>query len=171
MKRLILTSSSGANLLRAGLAEAVILSFFRFVWGPLPPPAKFESYFGLRADQAPGEHWSDWSPPKRWSPDAEARSHLPLAEFCAPYDAIELWFDPNPNDQLQLVWLLDYFRSHPEPAGKLKLRLIDFNLNRLPEQMPKEKNVPVVNVSAAELKPQARAGVLIARRRRKLAST
>jgi hypothetical protein len=151
MKRLILTSSSGTNLLRAGLADAVILFFFRFVWGPLPPPAEFESYFGLRADQAPGEHWSDWSPPKWWSPDAEARSHLPFAEFCAPYEAIELWFDPDPNDQLQLIWLLDYFRLHPEAAAKLKLRLIDFNLSRLPEEMPEEEDVRVVDLSAAEL--------------------
>jgi hypothetical protein len=119
--------------------------------GTLPPPAEFESYFGLRGDQAPGDHWSDWSPSKRWSPDAKARSHLPFAEFCAPYEAIELWFDPDPNDQLQLVWLLDYFRLHPEAVAKLKLRLIDFNLNRLPEQMPEEEDVPVVDLSVTEL--------------------
>jgi hypothetical protein len=152
MKRLILTSSSGADLLRAGLADAVILFFFRFVWGPLPLRSEFESYFGAYSDQAPGKHWSDWGPSKRWSLDAKARNHLPLAEFCAPFEAIELWFGADPNDQLQLVWLLDYFRLHPEPAAKLKLRLIDFNLNRLSEQMPKEKNVPVVDLSAAELK-------------------
>jgi hypothetical protein len=152
MKRVILTSSSGADLLRAGLAEAVILFFFRFVWGPLSSPAKFKSYFGLQADQAPGDHWSDWSPSKQWSPDAEARRHLPLAEFCAPFDAVELWFGSEPNDQLQLVWLLDYLRLHPEAAAKLKLRLIDFKLNRPSEQMPREKDVPVFDLSAVDLK-------------------
>jgi len=151
MKRLILTSSSGTNLLRAGLAEVIIQFFFRFVWGPLPPPAEFESYFGERSDQAPGDHWSDWSPWGRWSPDAKARSHLAFVEFRAPYETIELWFDPDPNDQLQLIWLLDYFRPLAETAAKLKLRLIDFNLTRLPEEMPEEEDVPVVDLSVPEL--------------------
>ena len=33
-----------------------------------------------------------------------------LAEFCEPYETVELWFDLRPNAQLQLIWLLDYFR-------------------------------------------------------------
>jgi hypothetical protein len=77
---------------------------------------------------------------------------LPLAEFCAPFDVVELWFGAEPNDQLQLIWLLDYFRLHPEAAAKLKLRLIDFNLNRPPEQMSREKDVPVFDLNAVDLK-------------------
>ncbi|WP_208758131.1 hypothetical protein [Bradyrhizobium zhanjiangense] len=53
---------------------------------------------------------------------------MSLIEFCEPYDAIELWFDPNPEDQLQLIWLLDHLRSHSGPAQKLKLRLVPDDL-------------------------------------------
>ena len=43
---------------------------------------------------------------------------LSLAEFCQQYETVELWFDTQPNAQLQLIWLLDYFRSYPETAGQ-----------------------------------------------------
>jgi hypothetical protein len=36
-----------------------------------------------------------------------------------------------PGAQLKLIWLLDYFRSYPEIAGKLKLRLVDLDMNSL----------------------------------------
>jgi hypothetical protein len=151
MKRLILTSSSGSSLLRAGLAEVVIQFAFRFVWGPLPPPEEFEAYFGGRSDQAPGYHWSDWTPWGRWSPDAKARRHLPFVEFCREYETIELWFDPHPNDQLQLIWLLDYFQAHPEAAAKLVLRLVDFDLMMAREEELREWQVFDVAVTNAEL--------------------
>ncbi len=151
MKRLILTSSSGSSLLRAGLADVVIQFAFRFVWGPLPPLAEFEAYFGVRSDQAPGCHWSDWSPWGWWSQDAKARRHLAFVEFCEPYEAIELWFDPHPNDQLQLIWLLDYFRAHPETAAKLVLRLIDFDLMMAREEELRRWQVFDVAVTKAEL--------------------
>jgi hypothetical protein len=48
-----------------------------------------------------------------------------LAEFCEQYETVELWFDIDPNAQLQLIWLLDYFRSYPEIVARLKLRLVD----------------------------------------------
>ena len=118
MKRLILASSTGSCLLRAGLAEVVIQFAFRFIGKPLPSAAEFEAYFGGRSDQAPGRRWSDWTPWSWWVADAKARRHLAFCEFCEPYEIIELWFDPDPNDQLQLIWLLDYFRSYPEMASK-----------------------------------------------------
>lgn len=52
-----------------------------------------------------------------------------MAEFCQSYEVIELWFDPSPNDQLQLIWLLDCLSPHPEIAAKLRLRLVDFDMN------------------------------------------
>ena len=57
-----------------------------------------------------------------------------MAEFCQPYEIVELWFDPSPNDQLQLIWLLDCLSSHPEIAAKLMLRLLDFDLNEADEK-------------------------------------
>ena len=49
---------------------------------------------------------------------------LSLAEFCQHYETVELWFDMRPDAQLKLIWLLDYFRSHPKAAARLKLRLV-----------------------------------------------
>lgn len=151
MKRLILTSSSGSCLLRAGLAEVVIQFSFRFIWEPLPSAAEFRAYFEVQSDQAPGGHWSDWSPWSWWVWDAKTRRPLAFFEFCEPYEIIELWFDPDPNDQLQLIWLLDYFRSYPETASKLKLRLIGFDL--LTEQADKSdwEVVPIVRVRAEDI--------------------
>jgi hypothetical protein len=48
-----------------------------------------------------------------------------LIELCARYDTIELWIDPRPNDQLQLICLLHYLRPHREIASKLILRQSD----------------------------------------------
>ena len=44
-------------------------------------------------------------------------------------DCIELWFDPEPNSQLQLIWILDYLlRFKPSLAESLRLRRVDFDL-------------------------------------------
>jgi hypothetical protein len=50
---------------------------------------------------------------------------------------------------LQLVWLLDYFRSHPATVARLKLRLVDLEmigLERLGHWQP-----PAVDVTEREL--------------------
>jgi hypothetical protein len=153
MRRLILTSSSGSDLAKSGLAEIVILFFFRFGWGPLPSPERFAIYFAARSDKLrPGDHWSDWG--IRWPRATKNRKDLSFADFCEPYDTIELWFDPNPEDQLQLIWLLDYFNSCPGLVQKLKLRLVTFELitERVEEFKRSEPQVPVVDVTAKELK-------------------
>jgi len=150
MKRLILTSSSGSTLSRTGLADLVIIIFFRFVWGPLPSPDELAAFLGPRSkEQGSGYHWSGYV--GRWSPDARDRRDLALVEFCEPYETIELWFDPHPNDQLQLIWLLDYFRAHPETAGKLVLRLVDFDLMMAREEELRRWQVFDAAVTKAEL--------------------
>jgi hypothetical protein len=52
-----------------------------------------------------------------------------LVWFCEAYgvDRIELWFDPEPNSQMLLIWVLDYLRSHPSMVDRLRLRLVDFD--------------------------------------------
>ena len=127
MKRLILTGWSGTSLTLSDFAEVVIWFTFRFVSGPLPSPDELAAYVGARSkSHGPGKHWSDFA--GRWPQAARRRKNLALAEFCQPYDIVELWFDPSPNYQLQLIWLLDCLSSHPEIAAKLKLRPIDFDL-------------------------------------------
>jgi hypothetical protein len=54
-----------------------------------------------------------------------------------------------PNAQLQLVWLLDYFRSHPETVARLKLRLVDremIGVDRLGKWQP-----PALDVTERDL--------------------
>lgn len=151
MKRLILTSPSGSQLARSGLAEIVVTFPFRFQWGPLPSSEMLAAYFAACSEALPpGDHWSDWG--IRRPSALRNRKDLSLVEFCEPYDAIELWFDPNPGDQLQLIWLLDRFGSHSGSAQKLKLRLVADDLIMMSgEQLEKSApHIPVFDVTAKE---------------------
>lgn len=150
MKPLILTSSSSRRM-RSELADIVIDFRFRFVLGTLPPPDEFAAYVAPRSHKhGPAEHWSDFV--GRWPHGDRARRDFGLLEFCQPYEAIEFWFDPAPNDQLQQIWLLDHFRSDPETAAKLKLRLVDFDLITMEYGPPENlEEVRVVDVTAAKL--------------------
>ena len=119
MKRLILTNSSGTSLMRSDFAEVVLPFTFRFIGGPLPSPEELATYVAARSDKhKPGSHWSHW-----WRHAHKTRKYLRLIEFCQPYDTIELWFDPDLNDQLQLIWLLDFFKLHPEPERPIDAAL------------------------------------------------
>jgi len=90
MTRLILTSSdSGAGcLLDAGIADIVIPFGFRFVWGQLPPAVKLEAMLGPGSlDHFPEHRLREFH--------LEEMGPLDLCERC---EAVELWFDPAPND-------------------------------------------------------------------------
>ena len=127
MKRLILTGEHGVTFMRPELADLAIPFSFRFVWGPLPSPDELATYVATRSTKhGPGTHWSDYA--GRWRQANKGRKDLGLVEFCQPCETVELWFDPGPNAQLQLIWLLDYFRSHPEIVARLRLRLVDYDL-------------------------------------------
>jgi hypothetical protein len=150
MKRLILTGwGGGSELTRSGLAEIVIPFHFQFEWGPLPPAEKLSAYFAAYAtDLGPAEHWSDWV---RWPRGAKGRK-LSLAEYCEPYDTIELWFGATARDQLQLVWLLDHLSGCPALAEKLGLRLLDSDLIFYPDYdlAKNEPHIRIVDVAAEE---------------------
>ena len=150
MTRLILTSGSGYSLGRTDLADVVIPFTYRFVWGPLPSPDQLATYLAARSDDHErGSHWSDFV--GRWSPANKARKDLGLLEFCRHCETIELWFDPAPNDQLHLVWLLDCFSSHPEIVARLRLRLVDYDLITASEEELGRWKRPAVDVTKHEL--------------------
>jgi hypothetical protein len=152
MKRLIVTSLSGSSLPRSDLvdADAAIMFPFRFVSGSLPSLDELANYVAARSEKhGPGAHWSDFV--GLWRHGSKARKDLALFEFCKPYEVIELWFDPAPDDQLQLICWLDWFRSYPETATRLKLRLVDFNLIMMDVEAPEEDRIPLVNVSRAHI--------------------
>jgi hypothetical protein len=131
MKCAILTSTSGVSLKRKGedIADVVIPFTVRLVWGQLPSSDKLASYLGKgTGEHARGNHWSDFV---SWPRDV-GPPPLGLVEFCRNFETVELWFDPTPNDQLLLIWLLDHLRSHPDILPRLKLRLLSFDLNEIP---------------------------------------
>jgi hypothetical protein len=137
VKRLILTTSaSGAGgLLEAKLADCVIPLAPRFVWGPLPTEIELATRLSSRSSMhdASGLHWLD-STGKRLE---DVRAEGPgLVEFCARFEAVDLWLDPDPDAQLTLIWLLDYLRHHAETVSKLKMVQADVNIgNCTPEEM------------------------------------
>jgi hypothetical protein len=147
MKRLILTSPGGLQLGRTDRAEATIPFAFNFAWGELPSPKKLAYYLAARSGRhVRGEHWSDYAGKRRR--DCKDPS---LIEYCEAYDAIELWFDPGPTDQLLLVWLLDFFRSYPETVSKLILRAVYSDFHFMSEKQLANWNGPAIAVSEAEL--------------------
>ncbi|MDE2067294.1 MAG: hypothetical protein KGK01_12760 [Bradyrhizobium sp.] len=151
MKPLILTSLHGLQLKESGRAKTVIAFCFKFAWGQLPPPDKLDEYLGPHLPkQERGDHWSCFIV-GRLPPEQKDCQHLSLAEFCRPYKSVELWFDSEPVDQLQLIWLLDGLRSDPETVAKLKLRLVSYDmLTATPEQLAKWR-VPVFKITPAYL--------------------
>ncbi|MCA6118948.1 hypothetical protein J6524_29315 [Bradyrhizobium sp. WSM 1738] len=151
MKPLILTGRWMPDFTMNGLADlALDLALFDFVEGPQPSPDELAAYLGPRTaslDQVP--HWSDWGG-RQWKQSANRKHRdLSLAEFCQQYDAVELWFDMRPSAQLQLIWLLDYFRSCPETVDRLKLRLVDLEMIGL-EKLGRW-DPPAVDVTEKEL--------------------
>jgi hypothetical protein len=129
MKRLILTTdSSGAGcLMQAGIADIVIPLGFRFTSGPSPSNADFANSLAARsAKNGPTvPHWQD---DIGWSYGKTRRKGLGLIDLCEQCETVELWIDPDPNAQLVLIWLLDYFRPHGGTASKLTLVQADVRI-------------------------------------------
>jgi hypothetical protein len=69
---------------------------------------------------------------------------LDLIEFCEGFDAVELWADPEPNAQLQLIWLLDQLRRHPSVVAKLSLVQTKIRIGSVePKEWGKQRSVPI----------------------------
>jgi hypothetical protein len=151
MKPLVLTSASFPSFTRGGFSDiAVDLTFFRLVWGPLPSPVEIADFLGPRPPGDDEFHWSDWG--NRWN-RSENRNHrdLSLADFCRRYETVELWFDIDAGAQLALMWLLDHFRAYPETVTKLKLRLVDEDMQWVEPDDAGSWSPPVVDVTEREL--------------------
>ena len=130
MKPLILTGWLIPEFTKGQVADLAVDFCFRFVWGQLPSPDELGSYLGPLNDDGPGYNWSSFA--NRWGQSEQ--KHLKdrsFIEFCQYYETIELWFDTRPCAQLLLIWLLDYIRSYPAVAAKLKLRLVDLDTIQL----------------------------------------
>jgi hypothetical protein len=159
MKPLILTCFPIDWFEEQNLGDLQAVFFFHFTWGKLPPPDELTAHLGPRtSSRSPrqGGHWSDFA--MRWNlSEARPLRDLSLAEFCQQYETVELWFDTRPDAQLQLIWLLDYFRAYPEALARLKLRLLDQDIVGLPPGGIKRWRPPLVNVTERELAPASAA--------------
>lgn len=154
MKRLILSGSHGSLLLKCGRGDVAVIFLFRFSWGELPSREASASYLGDGSDLPDSEeHWSDYVVGSLRDEDCESIS---LADFCEGYDEVELWFDPTPEDQLLLIWLLDYLSSHPDLTSRLRLRLLDLDFIGLENAFLAKGNIPVVPVTTVELEMASR---------------
>jgi hypothetical protein len=80
-----------------------------------------------------------------------------LVDLCRQCETVELWFDLRANDQLLLIWLLDHFRSHPDIVARLRLRLVGFELNDIPQHGLGNWKVHDIGVSGAELETASNA--------------
>ncbi|MDE2330156.1 MAG: hypothetical protein KGK16_05170 [Bradyrhizobium sp.] len=153
MKPLILTCFLIPEFLQPNLADIAIFPYFEFVGEPLPSPDELAAYLGSRTSSGgprSGGHWSDFSGYWDRSENKDYRD-LSLADFCQQYEAVELWFDTRPKSQLQLIWLLDYFRSYPGAVARLKLRLLRFDLIGVPTGGLGDERPPLVDVTNKEL--------------------
>jgi hypothetical protein len=150
MTRLILTFTdiAAGGLKAAELADCVIPVGLRFVWGQLQSRSELDALLSSRASiqGASTSHWLDNLAGNRFD---EARSQgLGFIEFCQRFEAIELWVDPDPNSQLQLIWLLDDSRPHADVASKLSLVQTDASIgDQLRVDLPKWRTqaVPIRN--------------------------
>jgi len=122
MSRLILSFDdiAGGALKGARPADRVLTFGWRFVWGPLPSPGELEN-------------------------EAKIDGHA-LSEFCKRFDTIELWADPEPTAQLQLIWLLDHLRPHSDVVARLTLVPTNTGIGSLgPEEWDRQRSIPIRN--------------------------
>jgi hypothetical protein len=92
-----------------------------FVWGRLLPANELKTFLSPRAAKpaAADFHWLD---NLNGAQLEEARKQgAGLIEFCERFETVELWADPEPNTQLQLVWLLDHIGPHADVVSKTVL--------------------------------------------------
>jgi hypothetical protein len=138
MTRLILVGDGGntAGLRKAGHADIAISIERRFVCGPPSSDAELAAFLAPRTTQRPGMHWLDYVSPQHM--ETFGGKDFGLIELCRRCEAVELWMETAPNDQLVLIWLLDYLHSNAKEAGNLFLRHVDAPIGGAePEQLAK----------------------------------
>lgn len=89
----------------------------RLVFGRPPTEDELEGRFDVRSQQRHqkrGSHWLDFIPSERLD-QFEVRG-IGLAQLCTCFETVEVWVESSANDQLELIWLLDYLnrrRANP----------------------------------------------------------
>jgi hypothetical protein len=147
MSRLILTfgDSVAAGLREATHADCVVPFTLRFVWGQLRSTEELNSLLATRSTnrEVDADYWPDTLGTRF---DEVRKKGLGLADFCERFDAVELWADPEPNTQLQLVWLLHCLRQHSNVLSRLALVQKDIRLVSLLTERATERQRPAVPI-------------------------
>jgi hypothetical protein len=151
MTRLILTTDDSGAVRMAKMADIVIPFGIRFVWGSPASDAELAALLAARSTEhgSPGSHWLDFEWPRRL--EKIGGKDLGFVELCERCETIQLWIGPEPNDQLTLIWLLDYLRAHAKTASKLTLVQADVRIGEhSPEELAKWR-LPAVKILSDHL--------------------
>src|ERR1700733_15594893 len=139
MKRLVLTSgdSAAGALKGAALADCVLPFEPRFAWGQLPSPRELQQWLAPRS---------------RAGSTISGTSRLRKRKTTVlDWSNSELWIDPEPNAQLILIWLLDYFRPHERIVSKLNLVQADAPIGSHPSEQLAAWLIPAIKIKNAHL--------------------
>jgi len=147
MTRLIVTDdpSAAGGLVEAGRADIAIPFEQRLVWGPLPSAARAAESFAARTNQEQGDHWLDFVPPKRL--EKFGLANMGLVEVFSQCESVELWFDPKPNAQLMLLWLLTELYNQGKVIPSVVLRYADRYIGEMDKTEIARWDVPAVPVT------------------------
>ncbi|MCP1843310.1 hypothetical protein ACVIHI_003771 [Bradyrhizobium sp. USDA 4524] len=158
MTSLILATSELASyrLRQAGRADIVVGLRPRFVWGKMPSSDDLTTLLEPRSAKHVDfdTHWLDFAS-SRWT--GSIGRDIGLVELCERCDSVELWADPQPNDQLVLAWLLDVLRPHRHIVAKLKLVQTDVEIGRYRGESLAKWRLPALAVTDDRLELAGRA--------------
>lgn len=158
MSHLILTTNGFASrhLREAGMANVVLGFYNRFVRGPLPSDE--ELLTGLEPRSAKhrnhGDHWLDEAL-RSWL-KGFGTPEIGFFELCEKFDSIEVWVDPQANDQLVLAWLLNLLRPYKEITTRLSLVYTDDGITKYHPQSLAKWKLPVFKVADGHLTTASR---------------
>ena len=157
MKRLILTNDSSAagHLGVAHIGDFRISVERQLIWGRLPSDTELSGFFGKRGKRQSKLNWQDYQPKHRL--EAIDAVGLGLIEFCSRFDTIELWMDPRPSDQVQLICLLHYLGDYPEIASRLSLVQAHVPMGGLGSEGAAKWKLPAVEITSDHLELASRA--------------
>jgi hypothetical protein len=149
MSTLILTPDDAAAgcLAASEIADRVIQFDYRLVSGPVPAVSDPEVFFAERAKLGGPEI-------ERWDTDGPVRlcnEWREVIRLVNDFDQVEIWADHDPNSQVQLLQLLDWFSAYPGLIAKLSLRSPDFLIRgRTPESIS-ALELPAENIADIHL--------------------
>lgn len=100
------------------------------MWGPVPAQQDPAGFLTARlaaweTDLATSDQPESWARDAMPAGDARPRSWEQDLNLFAQYERIELWMDPRPNAQLQLIQLLDWLGRDTKLAAKVFLMQAD----------------------------------------------